>query len=207
MRTSARLVCLFTILAAPAAAQPTTEEGIRAMLRGEYQAAARILRPLAEDAVRPDPVARFFLAVLYDTGQGVQLDQARACGLFLGAATRPNPFAEQSSAIAMVMQEEVGGAGFPFCVEDEGWYGEPPQSFVLGPGHRIVFADTGITLDYGDKGWRTPLRMSPGAVFLPIHTLRSPLRDPLSPAAISSSGLDGSRTSRGTRRHGRCNGY
>ena len=28
-----------------------------------------------------------------------------------------------------------------------------------------------ITLDYGDKGWRTPLRMETGAVYLPIqHT-------------------------------------
>ena len=155
------------MLAAPAVAQSTTEDGIRAMLRGDYQAAARILRPLADDAVRPDPVARFFLAFLYHTGRGVQFDQARACGLFLGAGTRPNPFMEQSSAIATVMQE----VGSPFCVTDESWYGEPPQSFVLGPGHRIVFADTSITLDYGDKGWRTPLRMETGAVYLPIlHT-------------------------------------
>ena len=138
MRRSLRLVCMFTMLAAPAAAQSTTEDGIRAMLRGDYQAAARILRPLAEDAVRPDPVARFFLAFLYHTGRGVQFDQARACGLFLGAGTRPNPFMEQSSAIATVMQELMGGVGSPFCVMDESWYGEPPQSFVLGPGHRIV---------------------------------------------------------------------
>jgi hypothetical protein len=171
MRTSARLVCLFTMLATPAVAQSTTEDGIRAMLRGDYQAAARILRPLADDAVRPDPVAQFFLAFLYGTGRGVQFDQGRACGLFLGAAKHPNPFMEQSSAIATVMQDLLGGAGSPFCVTDESWYGEPPQSFVLGPGHRIVFADTSITLDYGDKGWRTPLQMSPGAVFLPIqHT-------------------------------------
>lgn len=166
-----RLVCVLMLLATPAAAQSTTEDGIRAVLRGDYQAAARILRPLAEDAVRPDPVARFFLAFLYDTGHGVQFDQLRACGLFLGAGTRPNPFAEQSSAIATLMQEQLGGAPSPLCVADEGWYGEPPQSFVLGPGHRIVFADTSITLEYGDKGWRTPLQMSPGAVFLPIqHT-------------------------------------
>ena len=171
MHISARLVCLFTVLAAPASAQSTTEDGIRTMLRGDYQAAARILRPLAEDAVRPDPVARFFLAFLYHTGHGVPADQLRACGLFLGAGTRPNPFLEQSSAIATLMQEQLGGAPFPLCVADESWYGKPPQSFVLGPGHRIVFADTSITLEYGDQGWRTPLRMSPGAVFLPIqHT-------------------------------------
>lgn len=63
MWTCARLVCLVTLLAAPAAAQSTTEDGIRAMLRGDYRAAAGILRPLAEDAARPDPAAQFFLAI------------------------------------------------------------------------------------------------------------------------------------------------
>ena len=167
------------MLAAPAAAQSTTEDGIRAMLRGDYQAAARILRPLADDAVRPDPVARFFLAFLYHIGRGVHFDQARACGLFLGAGTRPNPFMEQSSAIATVMQELMGGVGCPFCVTDESWYGEPPQSFVLGPGHRIVFADTSITLDYGDRGWRTPLRMETGAVYLPIQHTQLDVTQPI----------------------------
>jgi hypothetical protein len=168
MRRSVRLFLLLTLLAAPAAAQTTTEDGIRAMLRGDYQAAARILRPLAEDVARPDPVARFFLAFLYGTGQGVQFDQLRACGLFLSAGTRPNPFAEQSAAIATLMQEQNGG-GPLFCVADESWYGEPPQSFVIGPGHRIVFADTSISLAFGDKEWRTPLQMPRGAVFLPVQ--------------------------------------
>ena len=57
---TARLVCAFTLLPTSAAAQSTTEDGIRAMLRGEYQAAARILRPLADHAPQPDPVAQFF---------------------------------------------------------------------------------------------------------------------------------------------------
>jgi hypothetical protein len=181
------------MLAIPAAAQSTTEDGIRAMLRGDYQAAARILRPLAEDAVRPDPVARFFLAFLYDTGRGVQFDQGRACGLFLGAATRPNPFMEQSSAIATVMQDLLGGAGSPFCVTDESWYGEPPQSFVLGPGHRIVFADTSITLDYGDKGWRTPLRMETGAVPITSETRLVVVNGPTRPASYDVTSVVGLR--------------
>ena len=52
MCTPARLACVLTLLAAPAAAQSSTEDGIRAVLRGEYQAAVRILRPLADDAAR-----------------------------------------------------------------------------------------------------------------------------------------------------------
>ncbi len=78
MRTCARLVCVFTLAAAPAAAQTTTEDGIRAMVRGDYQTAARILRPLADDTLRPDPVAQFFLAFLYETGEGVGRDESRA---------------------------------------------------------------------------------------------------------------------------------
>jgi len=94
MFTCARVMCVLTLLATPAAARSTTDEGIRAMVRGDYQAAARILRPLADPAAPPDPVAQFLLAILYDTGHGG--DTARACGLFLRAATPANPFREQS---------------------------------------------------------------------------------------------------------------
>ncbi len=55
------------------------------------------------------------------------------------------------------------------CVADEKWQGGPPQSFVLAPGHRIVFADTSTTVTYGDQEQRTFVRLPPGAAFLPIH--------------------------------------
>jgi hypothetical protein len=169
MGTCAGLVCVWMLLATPAAAQSTTEDGIRAVLRGDYQAGARILRPLADDPVRPDPVAQFFLAVLYHSGQGVRLDQLRACGLFVSSATRVNPFSEQSAAIAALMQLDMGG-GASFCVADS-WQGGPPQSFVLGPGHRVVFAETSITVTHGDQEQRTVHIVPPGAVLLPIrHT-------------------------------------
>ena len=172
MRTCARLLCVLTLIATPAAAQSTTEDGIRAMLRGEYQTAARILRPLADDAERPDPVAQFFLAFLYDSGKGVTRDAARACGLFLSASRRIHPFTEQSAAIAGFMQDQLGAAASVFCVADERWQGGPPQSFVLGTDHRIVFADTSISLRYGDREWRTPLRLGVGTVYLPIQYTR-----------------------------------
>ena len=103
MPTRALLVCVLTLFATPAAAQSTTEDGLRAVLRGDYQAAASILKPLA-DAARPDPVAQFFLAVLYHSGQGVRRDQLLACGLFASAATLVNPFSEQSAAIAALLR-------------------------------------------------------------------------------------------------------
>ena len=169
MCTCARLVCAFTLIAASAAAQSTTEDGIRAMLRGDYQSAAQILRPLADDAARPDRLAQFFLAILYDTGQGVGRDQGRACGLFLRASRGAHPFVEQSAALAGLMREQLGGAASILCVEDESWRGGPVQSIALGPRHRIVFADTSITVTFGDQEQRTPLLPGRGAVYLPIQ--------------------------------------
>ena len=169
MDTCAGLVCVWTLLATPVVAQSTTEDGIRAVLRGDYGAAARILRPLADDTGRPDPVAQFFLAVLYETGQGVRPDLLRACGLYLGAAARANPFSEPAAAIAASMRAQLGD-GAALCVADK-WQGGPPQSFSLGPGHRVVFADTNVTVTQGEQETRMTILIPAGAAFLPIkHT-------------------------------------
>jgi len=153
------------------AAQGTTEDGIGAVLRGDYQAAGRILKPLADDAARPDPVAQFFLAVLHHTGRGVVRDESRACSLFLRAATREHAFTEQSATLAAFMRELMGDGAALLCVADERWQGGPPASFLLGPDHRIVFTDTSITVTHGDKEQRTLFLVPRGAAFLPIqHT-------------------------------------
>jgi hypothetical protein len=169
--TRALLLCVLTLVATPAAAQSTTEDGIRAALRGDYQAAARILKPLADDAARPDAVAQFFLAVLYDTGEGLVADQSRACGLFSRAAAREHAFSEQSAALATFMREQFGAGAALFCVADERWQGGPPQSFLLGPDHRLVVADTSITVTYKGQEQRMVQLLPAGAAFLPIqHT-------------------------------------
>jgi hypothetical protein len=155
-------------LAAPAAAQSTTEDGIRAMLGGDYRTAARILRPLADDVARPDPVAQFFLALVYHDPHGGRFDQHRACGLFLRSASRAHPFAEQSAALAADIQVQLQGRA-SLCVAEEGWGSGPPQAFELGPGHRIVFADTSITLTYGDQDQRSLIFIPRGTVLLPIQ--------------------------------------
>jgi hypothetical protein len=156
------------LLAAPATAQPTTEDGIRAVLRGDYQAAVRILRPFAEDAARPDPLAQFFLAVVYQNPNGGRFDLLRACGLFLRSASRAHPFAEQSADLAEDLRVQLQG-GASLCVAEEHWGGGPPQAFELGPGHRIVFAETSITLTYGDQDQRSIIGIPRGAVLLPIQ--------------------------------------
>src|SRR5689334_10885988 len=69
------------VFLAPAivAAQSSTADGVQALLRGDYEAAARILKPLAENGAQPDPIAQFFLASLYEAGRGVARNQLRAC--------------------------------------------------------------------------------------------------------------------------------
>jgi hypothetical protein len=169
MWTCARAVCLFTLLAVPAAAQSTTEDGIRAMLRGDYRAAAGILRPLAEDASRPDPVAQFFLAALYDTGHGVKADMGRACGLFARSALREHPFAEQSAEIARNMREQLGDGASMLCVANETWRGGPPQTIDLGPEHHIKFSDTSVIVTHAEQETQTFWKLPAEAIVLPIQ--------------------------------------
>jgi hypothetical protein len=169
MATCARLLCILTLLATPAAAQSTTEDGIRAMLRGDYKAAVGILRPLADDTNRPDPAAQFFLAVLYETGHGVHADTARACGLFARSALRDHPFADQSAALARNMRDLLGDSASMFCVANETWRGGPPQSIDFGPGHHIRFTDTSVVVTHAEQETRTIWTLPAEALVLPIH--------------------------------------
>lgn len=169
MCTCVRLVAAFVLVASSATAQTTTEDGIRALIRGDYLAAARILRPLGEESAQPDPVAQFFMAILYDTGQGVGRNGPRACGLFLSAAKPANPFMEQSSAISNLILQEYGPAGSQLCVSGSKWQDVPPTTFALGPDHRVVIADTSITVTYNGKEQRTMTGALPGAVALPVQ--------------------------------------
>jgi len=163
------LVLCLTLLACPAAAQSPTEDGIRAVLQGDYQAAARVLRPLADDPAHSDPVAQFFLAILYDSGQGVKRDMGRACALFLRSSAASHPFSEQAAGIAAHMRELLGDGASMMCVAEERWRGGPPQSFTLGPDHRVVFADTSVRVFDGDREQYQLIRMPPGPGFLPIE--------------------------------------
>jgi hypothetical protein len=162
------LVFVSTLLATSVAAQSTTEDGIRAVLRGDYQVAARILRPLADDSVKPDPVAQFFLATLYEKGQGVRLNITRACGLFLQSASSRHAFSEQAAALANEIREQLG-VGVWACDGAATWQGGPPQSFVIGADHRVMFADTSVTVIQGDLETNGLVVKPAGARYLPIR--------------------------------------
>jgi TPR repeat protein len=73
--------------------QTATGDGVAALARGDYQHAAEILKPIAEDWRSNDPAAQFFMAGLYETGRGVDPDPLRACALFARASDKyDNPF-------------------------------------------------------------------------------------------------------------------
>src|SRR4029453_5508576 len=81
MRLCLAIGLLVAILPLPAFAQTSTEDGVRALVRGDYATAARILSPLAETSADADPTAQFFMGLLYAAGKGVRMDPMRASSL------------------------------------------------------------------------------------------------------------------------------
>jgi len=155
-----------------AAAQATTADGVHALLRGDYQRAAQILKPLAEGP-SPDPVAQFFFATLYNSGQGVPYNIQHACSLFLGAGSGAHPLAALARDIAAVIEEPYPGArgGISLCVPPDAhpWNEAAPVTFTLAPGHtiRIDANSTSVTLD-GVENRTLGSRSGAGILYLPI---------------------------------------
>jgi hypothetical protein len=169
------LVCLFTgaLLFPGAATAQTTADGVLAIVRGDYQSAARILRPLAEDAPQPDPIAQFFMAMLYESGRGVASNKMRACGLYLNAAKPANPLMNQSLDLARSIQDQFGGAAAAVCDAASAFRSRPapPTTFTLAPDHWVTIDENGATVGYMGAEKRTDMGGGGGLVALPIrHT-------------------------------------
>jgi hypothetical protein len=81
-------------------------DGFLAAENGEYQKAAAQWQPLAGQGLA---VAQFNMALLYHSGSGVAMDEARAVQLYHQAATNGYPYAQEYLA-----------AGY-----QEGWFGLP----------------------------------------------------------------------------------
>ena len=159
-------IILLAILPLPASAQTSTDDGVRAFVRGDYAAAARILSPLAEASDDPDATAQFFMGLLYAAGKGVHMDSMRACTLFAAAAKPSNPFMEQSSAVAAMMQQV--GIGSPLCGRPPA-IGPSPTSFVLGQDYRVDVTPSEFLVHYHGMDTTEPIRMLPGSLSLPVR--------------------------------------
>jgi len=171
MRVLACLVAITVLSPSPAGAQTTTADGVQALVGGDYVTAARILRPLAEEAPQPEPLAQFFMATLYHGGHGVARNEIRACGLYLRAATITNPLQHQSLALAQSIYRDQ-----PFmrkqCVAARvGIWRDPPlTSVALGRDHSVQIDAAGFVVDYRGTRHRAAMPMGGvGWVFLPIR--------------------------------------
>lgn len=80
---SARCLCLLLTLAAPVIASGNLESALEALDRGEYAAAERELRALAEAG---DPSAQTELGLMFGLGRGVPVDFAEAIKWYRRAA-------------------------------------------------------------------------------------------------------------------------
>ena len=167
MRLPLALVMLFWVFPGPVAAQTTTDDGVRAFVRGDYASAARILSPLAEASAEPDATAQFFMGLLYAAGKGVPMDTLRACTLFAAAAKPANPFMEQSSAVTAMMQEQMGSGG-ALCGRPPA-VGPRPMSFVLGPDYTVDVTPFELVVHYHGTARSERIGLLPGAVSLPIR--------------------------------------
>jgi TPR repeat protein len=109
------LACLLAALAAPLPAAADFEAGIAAARAGDYQAALREWRPLAERGHRD---AQFNLGLLYENGLGVAADGATAALWYRRAA-------EQDDRTAQAYLAEMYAKGLGVArddVEAMKWY-------------------------------------------------------------------------------------
>jgi len=168
-----KIALTFVLSPTIVAAQTTTSEGVQTLLRGDYEAAARILKPLAEGTAQPDPIAQFFLAALYDSGRGVARNQLHACSLYASAASPASPLMPQALEIVQAIGESWARApaAAAVCapVNALPWGEASPASFTLGAGHWVRIDATGTTIGFEGAEHRTGASGGPGIVYLPIQ--------------------------------------
>jgi hypothetical protein len=157
-------------------AQTTTADGVDMFVRGDYQRAVDMLKPIAEAWPSRDHVAEFFMATLYENGQAVGVDLVRACALYTRASfDHANPIGQQAIALLGPLQGSLSPEDFRRCIRlasvgfDRVFQ---PATFTLGPGHWIAIDPDGATITYQGKEKRTELALGTHArVFLPFeHT-------------------------------------
>ena len=179
-------IALAVVLAPAIVAAQSATDGVQALLRGDYEAAARILKPLAENEAQPDPIAQFFLASLYEAGRGVARNQLRACSLYAAAASTSSPLMPEALDIAQAIAESWAAAPPEAAVcassNDLPWGEAQPASFTLGAGHWVRVDAESTVVGFGGIEYRTAAsHAGPGIVFLPMQY--TPL-DVSSPAAM-----------------------
>jgi TPR repeat protein len=143
MRSPLLYLLVALLLVASPIAQGTREDGLRAFVDGDYARAAQILGPLAEPPQSSDGIAQFFMAMLYDTGEGVGRSTALACGLFQRAAAGTGPFVDHAALLARALREETT-PGALLCPLGPG--SQPARSPLFGFAAKRTFSTAGEAL-------------------------------------------------------------
>lgn len=166
-------LALFAAAARDGLGQTTTADGVAALARGDYARAVEILKPRAEQGQPPDPAAQFFLAGLYEAGQGVAADPLRACALYARASIRDDhPLGRLASSL-FAASLGLGAEFHQDCqlLASVGFdHGFEPATFHLGPGHLVEWTLGAVSVTYQGRTKReTSLYAQPGARFLPLE--------------------------------------
>ncbi len=111
------VACVLAVAASFPRAQTTAADGVDAFARGDYQRAADILEPIAEQSSAHDHTAEFFMAATYENGLGVPRDAVRACALYIRASGNHamGPFEKQADEIVFMLRESLGKDQFDDC--------------------------------------------------------------------------------------------
>jgi len=187
MRRVGLIVLLTGVLQLPARlgrAQTATADAIDAFVRGDYQRAAEILKPVTDRwPGKVDEVATFFMAALYENGLGTPQDVVRACALRSRSDLSQGLFGrlnlETVGALQLTLTPEER-AGCQLLSQIGFDHGFEPATFTLEPGYWITLELSGkehgvsATVAYQgrDKTSSVSVHLSPGVRFLPIkHTV------------------------------------
>lgn len=123
MRRALAIALAVLVSARSVRAQSGTAEGVDAFVRGDYQRASEILKPIAEQSPQRDAVAAFFMAAMYEGGLGITADPVRACALYMRASepigAEPSPFGEVAMAFMYVRRGTLSREAFEECTWHE----------------------------------------------------------------------------------------
>lgn len=150
IRTPFRLVLAMFLIAGNAGAQAGLQEGITAYQKGNYTAALKELRPLADNG---DAKAQVLLGEIYDSGKGVPQNHMEAASWYRKAAEQGNAGAQTTLG---VMYEK--GIGVPLDDKEAvSWYhkaaeqGYAEAQYILGGLYKRGFSALPIDLVQAHK--------------------------------------------------------
>ena len=173
MRTQIAILASVVLLTGSAAAtQTATAVGVDAFLRGDYNRAVEILKPIAERTFDRDYAAEFFMASLYEGGRGVPVDLVRACALYLRSASPGSPFETQGPALWRATRKRLTGEEADDCTSAASIgvnHGFQPRTFTLESDQWVAWNVRGATVTYNGRENHVDLAALRGSRFFPVQ--------------------------------------